>query len=102
MIPQVWNDWFLSVKNKNNFVAFPIKEECPDRDYTYFTTHKHLWKIYLNGYGYDNLQYATSSLVEYDEENGTVKTKSGSTYKLGKQFNDFQLKNLKNYFEKID
>lgn len=100
MTPHIWNDWFLTVKNKNNFVGFPIKEEHPDLDYTYFTTHKHLWKIYLTGCGEDGVPYMTSSLVEYDEKNQTVKTKSGSIYKLGKQFNDFQLKNLKNYFGK--
>ena len=91
---------FLLLKNKNNFVEFPIKEELTDLDYTYFTTHKYQWKIYLTGCGEDGVPYMTSSLVEYDEKNQTVKTKSGSIYKLGKEFNDFQLKNLKNYFGK--
>ena len=100
MIPAIWNDWFLTVKNKNNSVEFPIKEELTDLDYTYFTTHKYQWKIYLTGCGEDGVPYMTSSLVEYDEKNQTVKTKSGSTYKLGREFNDFQLKNLKNYFGK--
>ena len=100
MIPYLWQYWFLSVKNKHNFVEIPIKEKQPDIDYNYFTTDKHHWKIYLNGYGYDNQLYASSSLVEYNENKGTVKTKSGSIYKLGERLNDFQMENLKNYFEK--
>ena len=100
MVPHIWQGWFLSVKNKNNFVGFHVKDELPDVDYSYFTTNKHHWKIYLHGYGEDGEEYMSSSLVEYDEKNGKVKTKSGSIYKLGKEFNDFQMKNLRNYFEK--
>ena len=102
MIPVVWQNWFLSIKNKHNFVEFPVKDLDDDLANLYFNKERGHWKIYLNCCSTEGKFFQTSRLVEFNAEEGLVKTINGSVYKLGEPYNNLQITNLRNYFRKID
>lgn len=95
-----WDDWYLTVMNRHNFVRFPVETSSKD-DRVRFDKDREHWSIHLT----INLStdmgnvFRTSSLIAFDEDNMMVTTQNGSIYKLNNPINEYQLPNLRLYFK---
>ena len=94
-----WDNWFIGAKHKESGITHYVEKNDEFTD-TFFTTYKEQYNIYLITL-INNLDlYQSSALIDFNEDNMTVKTKNGSVYNLKKPVNDEQLTNLKKYFNK--
>ena len=89
-----WNQWYLqAVQTKNILIDVGLKEA--DKNHEVFE-NKDVWKIYL-AMDYGSGNFRSSSIVSFDKENMSIKTKRGSIYKLGEPFNEKQVENLEHF-----
>ena len=96
--PSKWENWYLTIKNKHNFATVELNTCEEILECLSSKTEKVNWKIYLTLEDNTGGVFKSSNLVEYNPEEGYVKTARGSTYFLGKEKNQWQTPNLENYF----
>ena len=94
-----WNNWFIAAKHKESGITHYLEKTDEFTD-GIITTNKDQYNIYLITLVNNLDLYQSSALIDFNEDNMTVKTKNGSLYNLKKPVNDEQLTNLKKYFSK--
>ena len=96
--PSKWENWYLTIKNKHNFATVELNTCKEILECISSKTEKVNWKIYLTLEDKTCGVFKSSNLVDYNPEEGYVKTARGSTYYLGKEKNEWQIPNLENFF----
>ena len=89
-----WEKWYLQAVQTNNMLI-DVSLKNVDKNHTVFE-NKDAWKIYL-AMDYGSGNFRSSSIVSFDRENMSVKTKRNSVYKLGEAFDENQIENLEYY-----
>ena len=89
-----WENWYLTAVQTAN-VLIDVSLEDVDDNHIVFQ-NKNVWKIYLS-MNYNNGIFRSSSIVNYDKTNKTIKTNRGSIYKLGEPINTRQWNHLENF-----
>lgn len=81
--------WSIYVKNKYNNVPLLLNIKFID----IILNNKSIWTLHI-----DNGEYQTSEIENYDLDNSSIITRSGSNYYLGKSKDDYNIEFLSQYF----
>lgn len=95
--PYLWNDWYLTIKNK--IFGFTIPVIIGDIEYDCFTKYREKWDIFITIESFYGKIYTTSSIIDYCPFTKRVWTEGGGIYKLGIPLNGIQKFYLEKYFE---
>ena len=100
-IPKLWDNWFVSVKNRHNHVCLPIEEYNDDRESESIDFSREHWKLYISMHLSNGKVFQTSSIEQFNPNTMEVITNNGSNYTIGKPLNNNEhlLTFVKNYFE---
>ena len=90
-----WHKWYIQALLKKNPIMDVSLKTQVDRELVFKNIDD--WNIYLVK-DHNSGIFRTSNIVEFNNEEMTVKTKRGSIYQLGQPLNDNQVQNLESYF----
>ena len=90
-----WHKWYIQALLKKNPIMDVSLKTQVDRELVFKNIDD--WNNYLVK-DHNSGIFRTSNIVEFNNEEMTVKTKRGSIYQLGQPLNENQVQNLESYF----